>query len=208
MTRVRVLLALLVLAAIPPVVLALEVFPSGAVSAANPMVAAPKSTFSLAAAREFSAFPLFSLGAEFEGIPLVAVLRRVDTTTDRAEPIRANYVSFIYGTCDPYPDGCAPPLEVQIWPACVRNPNVISYVGIGQPQTTTIRGVPAVYVDPGDGGGRLELTTGSSTVVLFGSSREQLERAARALRGVNVDVPMGSPLPVPGLGAAEGALTC
>jgi len=149
-----------------------------------------------------------SLGTEFDGIPLVAVLRRVDTGGDPAEPIRANYVSFIYGTCDPYPDGCAPPLEVQVWPACVRNPRVLSYVGLGEPATITVRGVPGVYVDEGLGSGRLELATGTSTVVLFGSSRAELLRAAEALRGVNIDVPTGSPLPAPAPGAAEGNLRC
>jgi hypothetical protein len=37
-----------------------------------------------------------------------------------------NDVTFIYGTCDPSggEGGCAPPLEVQVWSACARNPSM------------------------------------------------------------------------------------
>lgn len=35
---------------------------------------------------------------------------------------RANFASLIYGDCEASSDaGCAPPLEIQTWPACERN---------------------------------------------------------------------------------------
>jgi hypothetical protein len=160
----------------------------------------PKSTFSLDRARSFTEFPVYSAGSAVDGLPLVAVLRRDDT---------ANYVSFVYGECDATNEtGCAPPAEVQVWPACGRNPSL--YAGPRAPVSpvptpTTVRGVPAAFFEDG---ARLEIQTGASTVVVFGESRERVLRVADALRGVNVDVLPGSTLPAPAPGALDGTLRC
>ena len=71
------------------------------------------STFSLSRARSFRGFPVYSLGPSFQGLPLVAVLRRNGAKTRSRESIVANYVSFVYGDCNHDPDGCAPPLVVK-----------------------------------------------------------------------------------------------
>ncbi len=66
---------------------------------------------SAAASRSFD--PLYSAGDRVDGLPLAAVLRRDDA---------AEFVSFVYGDCVAGDDaGCAPPAEIQVWPACRRN---------------------------------------------------------------------------------------
>jgi hypothetical protein len=128
------------------------------------------------------------------------VLRREDA---------ANYVSFVYGECEARNEvGCAPPGEVQVWPACLRNPAV--YVRnrspvAPRPVPATVRGVPAAIFEDGH---RLELQTGTSTVVVFGETPPFVRALAAGLRGVNVAIAHGAPLPAPAPGALEGSLGC
>jgi len=147
----------------------------------------------------FDEFPLYSAGDRVDGLPLVAVVRRNDT---------ANFVSFVYGDCTAGGDaGCAPPAEIQVWPACLRNPALYDSPLPGAPvlQRATVRGVPAAFFDDGT---RLEIQTGRSTVVVFGDSRARVLRIADALRPVNPPLPIGPSLPSPAPGALEGALLC
>jgi hypothetical protein len=162
--------------------------------------AAPRSTFSVSAARAFSGFPVYDVGATFEGLPRTAVLRR--------ESEGVNYVSFIYGTCTPASDeGCAPPLEIQSWPACLRNPGIYQRQGpMGlNSVAATVRGVPGAYFEDGT---RLEVQAGDATVVVFSVDRGSVDRAAAALRGVNLPVQAGERLPAPAAGALDGTLRC
>jgi hypothetical protein len=160
-------------------------------------VIAPKSTFSLGAAREFDGFPVYNAGPSVDGFPLVAVLRRTDGPT--------NYISFIYGTCQVTgDDGCAPPIEVQVWPACVRNPFLYDSSGPANTKTV-VRGVPAAVFEDGL---RLEIQTGAATVVIFARDPSQVSLIARALRGVNVPVQAEEGLPAPAAGALTGKLNC
>ena len=135
----------------------------------------------LAAARAFAAFPLYFAGASFEGLPLVAVERH---------PAQ---VGFLYGSCTIPVDaegargGCAPPLAVQVWPACERDPSLYPFAS---EERLRIRGVPAAFYE---GHRRLELSADGVTVVLFGTGREQLLRAAGALRPVNRAVGLSPP---------------
>jgi hypothetical protein len=130
-------------------------------------------------ARAFEEFPLVYAGERVDGLPLVAIVRRDDT---------ADYVSFVYGDCRPSsPDGgCAPPAEIQVWPAGRRNLRSYdaSRGGSGPPELTTIRGSPAAFFDAET---RLELYTAQVTVVLFARSRERLRTLADALRCVAGD---------------------
>ena len=165
---------------------------------ANARPDAPKSTFSVAQAKGFTDFPVYDAGDSVEGLPLVAELRRVGGGT--------NYVSFIYGDCTAVDDyGCAPPIEIQIWPACLRNPSL--YAGPGAPvgDKATVRGVPAAFYEDGR---RLEIQTGTSTVVIFGRRQAEVVTVADALRGVNVPVRAGDNLPAPAAGALDGSLRC
>ena len=141
--------------------------------------------------------PLYFAGDRLEGLPLTAVLRRSDT---------AEYVSFVYGDCVPEGDaGCAPPVEIQVWPACRRH---LALYGLAPPGPalvrTTIRGVPVALLD---GGTRLELQTGRATVVVFADSPARVVRVGRALRPVGSESPSAT-LPHPGPGAFEGTLEC
>ena len=163
--------------------------------------AMPRLTFSIEQARAFDEFPLFSAGDSVDGQPLTAVLRRDD---------RAKYVSFVYGDCEAEDDkGCAPPAEVQVWPACRRN--LALYDGAAtsaaspEPERVRVRGVPGAFFE---GGTRLELETGHSLVVIFAASREQALRIAAELEAPDGSVAAGSPLPLPvdnrGQGGAIG----
>jgi hypothetical protein len=165
----------------------------------------PKGNFSLAGAREFREFPLYWLGPSFGNLRQTAILRR-DNPPSPPERIPGRFVSFLYGDCEPKHEfGCALPLEVQSWPACIRNPSVYRLTPDGRrlpSRRSTIRGVPAfLYED----GGRLEVSTGKTTVVLFGRT-DLLQKAARALQPVSGR--RGEKLPPPAPGALVGKLNC
>jgi hypothetical protein len=164
----------------------------------------PKGNYALGQARTFSDFPLLNPGASVDGAPLTAVLRRNSVTSY----VPTNFVSFIYGDCVALSDsGCAPPAEVQVWPACVRHLALYdtSKPETPTPETTSVRGVPAAFFDDGQ---RLEIHTGRSLVVIFADSRESTLGIAKALRGVNVAIPPEIALPPPAAGAVEGKLSC
>lgn len=131
---------------------------------------------------------LLYAGDRVAGLPLSAVERRTDEAT---------YVSFLYGDCtagDHY--GCALPLEIQVWPACVRSPELYDAGDpfAPRPESARVRGVPGAALDEGR---QLELRTGSSTVVIFGETRALVNRAAAALRGLAGGVRPGDPLRPP-----------
>jgi hypothetical protein len=131
-------------------------------------------------ASEAANFRLFSLGRSFEGHPLKTVIRRCDNPDPWGS---ANYVSYIYGDCTPQPadgetyvdGGCAPPLEVQIWPSCERR-----YAGRRRAQPQPLRrGVPVARVE-----GSIELYSDDSTVVIFGTDAGRVDRAVSAIQPI------------------------
>jgi hypothetical protein len=167
--------------------------------------ASPNSTFGMQQARSFSGWALYNPGDSFRGYALVAVLRT--NVTNPVDPevtvIRPNYVSFIYGDClATDEEGCAPPLEVRMTPACRMTPDDIEVPDDGQ---TVIRGVPARFFD---GGTKLMFVTGETTVSIYGGSEEVLVAAANALRGVNVALAAGAPLPPQSVTHRRGRPTC
>jgi hypothetical protein len=167
------------------------------------------SSFTPSSVKQFADFDLYSLGPEFEGLPLSAIDRREQGAAAAAARRSVNFVSFLYGSCAASDDqGCPYPLEVQIWPACVRSLADLTLTPDGRPlpaESLRLRGVPAAFFEEGL---RLELYTGTVTIVLFGLDRSQITRAAAALSGVNLASPRGSPLPEPRAGAMEGKLRC
>jgi hypothetical protein len=168
---------------------------------AAPYLAPIQSNYSVDEARDFARFPIYNAGDSVNGYPLTAV----EHDTKPAEAI-----SFLYGDCTPprasdgsYDGGCGLPVEVQVWPACFRNPTLYGGApGSPGPVNTTVRGAPAAFFE---GGNRLEIQTGTSTVVIFADSPETV---ADALRGVNNNVPTGVDLPAPAAGAMTGDLDC
>ena len=154
--------------------------------------ASPRSTFSRAEARRFTDFPLYDVGESFQGWPLVAVLRRKDTGRFAGEHIRPNYVSFIYGDCLATDDqGCAPPLEIQISPACLYTP---ADIALPAEARLKIRGVTSSVFEEG---AKLALVAGRSTVTIYGRARDDVVAAAGRLRGVNLPVEATDNLPAP-----------
>jgi hypothetical protein len=133
--------------------------------------------FSLEQARRFEEFPLVFAGEEADGLPLTAVLRGDDG---------ARYVSFVYGDCSPVSDGgCAPPAEVQVWPATARRLDRYDVAAPGTPalELMRVRGVAAASV----GDTQLELYARGSTIVVFADTRVRALALARALRCVRGD---------------------
>lgn len=156
------------------------------------------AVITLQQARAFDGFTLLYAGESLDGIPLTAVLRRSDT---------AELVSFVYGHCEAGDDGgCAPPVEVQVWPACRRNLGLYgSEPGVGPPaERVAVRGVPGALLDEGT---RLELQTGDATVVVFADSHERVLRVASVLRPLTARSPGGALRP-PVPGALDGRLAC
>jgi len=174
------------------------------------------SNTSLDELRAYQRFPIYYAGGEVAGLPLTAMHREAVTAppgTPVAPKLRAGNVSsfdFTYGSCSIPAQGesCSLPLDIQIWPACARYPALYNSNGPGLPvlvpKKTHIRGVPAAYFE---GGYRLEIQTGASTIVIFGG-RSRMRAAVAALEGLNVDVRPGQKLPPPAPGALDGSLPC
>ena len=149
-------------------------------------------------------FRLYYLGESFEGFALSSVLY------DR-DPWRT--VSFMYGDCEPpaADGGCAPPLEVQVAPACAARRTSRAPV-----ERFTIRGVPAsgfsTHVEERprtarDQDGMLELYTGWEVITIFGGGQDRMRRAARALRRLSSQQVIPK-LPSPAREARDTSLTC
>jgi hypothetical protein len=117
-------------------------------------------------------------------------------------------IDIVYGDCDASEGRCAPPLNIQIWPACERN--LASYEFDGEPypnEPLTVRDTRAAFFGS-DGDARVEVYTGDVTVVVFGDEKEQLLRAAGTLRQANGAVRSTDVLPPPIPGALQGNLSC
>jgi len=164
----------------------------------------PAGNMSFADASRFAGQPLFYVGRTFDGLPLVRIDRRATRLPGTAvsPPLRIDYVSFKYGTCDGAYGACRAPLEVQVWPICLRNPSAYGRLDrqghrVGPPdvayEALRVRGVPAALYDAGT---RLEVYTGHTAVVIFGA-RERILAAAEALTRVDGDDGRRAPLPSP-----------
>lgn len=154
-------------------------------------------TGSAGGGHSFEDVALYTAGERFDDLPLVAVLRREDT---------ANFVSFVYGDCLANGDaGCAPPAEIQVWPACRRSLSLYDAAQLAAAERITVRGVPAAVFEDGT---RLELETGRSTVVVFADTGMRALRIAAALRSLDGSVRPGRLLPAPSRGVEGGAMDC
>jgi hypothetical protein len=167
-------------------------------------------------------FEAFSAGGSPLGLPLTATLRRCDIGTEEGEP-GANYVSYIYGECEyRNPEngdgGCAPPLEVQTWPACRRSLANYTYEGKPLPHEP-LPDERRAEVAGFEEGGRLEVYSGSSTVVVFANDPEVAQKVLSLLRPQAPDSPPATraseleteipqELVAPDPGATEGKLAC
>jgi hypothetical protein len=144
----------------------------------------------------------YELGRSFDGL----VARHHDYVCNPAvnphlvvsgPSIAVGYVSTTYGTCDASQAGCAPPLDIQNWPECARNPN--SYKpnpGVRlEPEEEQLSNelnpverirmsrapwIPALSFEAGT---RIELFGGRTTVVVFANAPKLARDAAEALAG-------------------------
>jgi hypothetical protein len=156
-------------------------------------------------------FSAYYVGSEFRGHSLKKRLR-ICNEPYPDEPVRGNYISYLYGDCEPPTDGgCPYPLEVQTAPACEWNPSVFS--PHLHRESLRVRGVPAAYLSQQK---QLQLYTGDATVDIYGHDKEQILDAAESLRSVPEDQrpekqPVRGPgvdLPAPARGAIEDELPC
>jgi hypothetical protein len=145
----------------------------GALLAASALVALLLASGRGPASASTRAPEAYWLGASFEGLPLTAMPGR----------------SFIYGDCDPGPDsGCAPPLEVQNWTSCERNPVALDVL---PRRVFSVRGggLAAAYPGPGS----IDVGTGRRTVAVFGGA----DLAGRAVLRLRRRSAVGPPRRLP-----------
>jgi len=147
---------------------------------------------------EATNFASYSLGRGFEGLSLsdqhrtctipepvspdvARVEARLPADARRPRDARLNFVSYLYGDCraPPGEGGCPLPLEIQTWPRCERDPSDYAISAHNPLEAKLkVKGVPAHLYE---GGLRLEVYTGESTVVVFGTDPDTVLRAGRAL---------------------------
>ena len=157
-------------------------------------------------------FSAYYVGNEFQGLSLKKRLR-VCNEPYPDEPVRGNYIAYLYGDCDPsgMEGGCPYPLEVQTAPACEWNPAVFSAYLAREPRA--LRGVQAAYFAEQK---RLQVYTGDATVDIYGHEKEQILAAAESLQSVPEDqrpekqpaVSRAADLPAPAPGALQDELPC
>ena len=166
-------------------------------------------------------FEIFSAGPSVAGVPLTNFTRRCGGTTSADEP-PPNFTNYLYGSCEVVEGapGCALPLQIQTWPACQRALGDYSFEGkpIPYQELPKINGAEVVEInfmlDH-----RIEIYTGSSTIVIFAENRDLARKALSQLRSQKIGKPpatepkelKGQPdgdLAAPSDGATEGALQC
>ena len=148
----------------------------------------PKSDFTLGEVRNRPGPTPYFVGEQFEELPLTAIDGKVGKLT------------FIYGDCDASGDGgCAPPLQVQIWPIERRPPGIIDR----ECRRVSVRGVPGAFY-----GADLDLYVGAHTVSIFADSQARALRAATALRPVDSGSATTADLPAPKVDAGPGMAEC
>lgn len=167
-------------------------------------------------------FEIFSAGPAVAGLPLSAILRRCDAAAPAYEA-PANQFTYVYGHCESPPtgeSGCAPPLEVQTWPACQRYPAGYSFDGKPLPsRELPKRGGAEVVEFDFALESRIEVYTKSSTIVIFADSPELARKAVELLtpqqagkrpvaNAADLRGPPPERLGPPTDGAMEGDLEC
>jgi hypothetical protein len=166
-------------------------------------------------------FEIFSAGPSVAGVPLTDFKRRCDGTTPVDEP-PANFTNYFYGHCkiEGSADGCAPPLQIQSFPACQRSLADYSLEGRPLPyrELPEIGGAEVVEIDL-MGEKRIEVYTGATTIVIFAATRGLAEEALAHLTPQQEGTPPAASaaelkadpyrsLAPPRDGAIEGELSC
>jgi hypothetical protein len=125
-----------------------------------------------------SPYPVFWLGATFEGMPV-----------GEANHDPSDAWSVSYGNCVEGGEGsCVPPLELVTSP---DNSFLPGAGGAGSNRTTRIRGVPAVL---SRGGKTIALATAGVVLDIYATSARVAAAAARAAVAINQPAASGAPL--------------
>jgi hypothetical protein len=166
-------------------------------------------------------FEIFSAGPAVAGLPLTGTVRRCDPGAPVDEE-PSNYVAYVYGECEiaEGATGCELPLQVHSWPACQRALADYSFEGKPLPyeELPTQSEAKVVEIDF-FAGNRIEVYTGSSTVVIFASDPAVARKAVEQLSSQGEGEPpvtradvLGEATPTqleaPSDGAMEGDLSC
>lgn len=136
----------------------------------------------------------YDLGGGFAGLELtshekVCLTRPADVPITSGPKESVGYASVVYGSCKlTRVTGCYPPLNVQSWPECARNPN--SY-GAGEDQAgpsitlmsnaLRIPTAPWIPARTFEDGRRLEIYSGDTTIVVFSANPRLAGAAASTL---------------------------
>lgn len=131
--------------------------------------------------QSFQDFPVYWLGADFEGLKLTRIIRHISPPT---VPVQENLVLLIYGDCTPQGDtGCSPPLSIRLERTCARPRESFAAQSFDAPHIP-IRGLDAARVS-----GHLRMWTPQTAITIFnggGARGDELSlRAAAALRPGN-----------------------
>lgn len=136
----------------------------------------------------------YDLGDAFAGLELTSheklcLTPPTDVPVTSGPTEAVGYASVVYGSCTPTRSaGCYPPLNVQSWPECARNPNSYGSGGARPgPEITlmsdalwvpTAPWIPALTFEDGR---RLEIYSGDTTIVVFSANPRLAGAAASAL---------------------------
>lgn len=169
--------------------------------------------------REPINFEVFSAGPAVAGVSMTGVVRRCDAGA-LANESTSNYFAYVYGDCQALAGGCRLPLQIRSYPACQRSYSEYEF-----------EGKPLPYKElPPVGGARvreieflvdhrIEVYSGTSTIVISAADWSLAEEALRLLRGQpSGESPSGTAdslaqetqqrLDPPINGAIEGDLPC
>jgi hypothetical protein len=138
-------------------------------------------------------FTAYSLGASFAGLSRTNMSRSCYAPPPgRLVGTGSGSVTWVsdavYGTCTPegFEGGCGPPLDVQSWPECDRNfssNGTVESAKTLRPTTSdALTGsykIPAVQLEKGLSN-RIEMYTGTTTIVIFTDGPEGPRLALRA----------------------------
>jgi hypothetical protein len=166
-------------------------------------------------------FEIFSAGASVAGLPVTDYSRRCDQAAP-ANQDPANYTNYLYGECEitTGATGCQLPLEIQSFPACQRA--LADYTVEGRPipykELGKIGEAVVVEIDL-MGEPRVEVYTGSTTVVIFATEWALAQQALTQLTSQQAGTPPAATageldtdpdpsLAPPSEGAIQGELPC
>jgi hypothetical protein len=187
----------------------------------DPPSAGTRDQLPCTAVDEPTNFDRFSVGRSFQAHPVRYTVRQCKGGAT-AHRIRTNDVVSVYGTCTSRGDsGCIPPLSVETWPACQRSlADYEAWTGRPYPHSRPVSWSHGAVSVSFDGGTRVEVYTGRSTIVFFGNDPQLVASALGSLRreprGDRVSNPVTSAtgavgidaLPAPVPGALTGRLSC